>query len=694
MTAPVSNIPVSVDYTSRDYYALREDLINLVKARVNSGSSKQWSGEDPSDFGLALVEAFAYIGDLTNYYIDRIANETYLPTATQRKNILNIARLYGYAPTGFRASQLQVEFTNSYTTDVTNAVGNGTLITYTAANDFVVGDVVTISAVNPSGFNLSNKEVVSCTPTSFAVSSTFSGAYVSDGVVGKAISIPAGTQVSGSVIKDDVVEEVVFTTLETVEIPASLENSVGSVLAWAKNGEDIRLRPGNEAQNELDIAGELIGTSNGFANQTYILTENEVVTEDIEVYVEAGDLYEPWQQVTNLIDYGPTDAVFRTELDENNFVSIIFGDGISGAIPNTMSGIKAVYYVGGGTIGNVSAGTIDTIDYIPNLTSVQLNSLSEFVSVGNPGTVGVGGSEPEDNFSIRTNAALAVRSNNRVVSFQDYESLALFVENCGKANATAAVWTSVTLYVAPIRNQGDLDKFPGFDGANDEVTSEWNALRDNVLEYFEGKTLIGASLQVSPPTYSPVSIDVVFTKNDNYTSEQAEDDIKKALVTTFGYANLDFEQTITPELVESVLIGLPSIKTSRVTNLYKTGQTPKRAALIGSPAEIFVFLESDIDVLESSNDAQLSALTASSGTLSPVFNSDFYAYNLVGVSASTVTLTPVGAAGSTITVNGVSAATPVTLGAVGSTTTVSIAVIAPDGTTVRVYTVSIFRVAP
>ena len=694
MTAPVSNIPVSVDYTSRDYYALREDLINLVKARVNSGSSKQWSGEDPSDFGLALIEAFAYIGDLTNYYIDRIANETYLPTATQRKNILNIARLYGYSPTGFRAAQLQVEFTNSYTTDVTNAVGNGTLITYTAANDFVVGDVVTISAVSPSGFNFVNKEVVSCTPTSFAVSSTFSGTYVDGGVVGKIITIPIGTQVSGSVIKDDVVEEVIFTTLETVDVPAATETSVGSALAWSKNGEDIRLRPGNEAQNELDTAGELIGTSNGFANQTYILTENEVVTEDIEIYVEAGDIYEPWQQVTNLIDYGPSDAVYRTELDENNFVSIIFGDGISGAIPNTMSGIKAVYYAGGGTIGNVSAGIVDTIDYIPNLTSVQLNSLSEFISVGNPRTVGIGGSEPEDNFSIRTNAALAVRSNNRVVSFQDYESLALFVENVGKANATAAIWTSVTLYVAPVRNQGDLDKFPGFDGANDEVTAEWLAIRDSVIEYFEGKTLIGSSLQVSPPTYTPVSIDVVFSKNDNYTSEQAEDDIKKALVTTFGYANLDFEQTITPELVESILIGLPSVRTSRVTNLYRTSETAKRAALIGSPAEIFVFLEAGIDVTESSNNAQLSALTATSGTLSPVFNSDFYAYNLVGVSASTVTLSPVGAAGATITVNGVAATTPITLGAVGSVTTASIVVIAPDGTTVRVYTVSVYRVAP
>ena len=148
MTAEVSRIPLSVDYTSRDYYSIREDLVNLVKQRVNQSGIRKWTGDDPSDFGVALIEAFAYVGDLTNYYIDRIANETYLPTATQRKSIINLASLYGYTPSGFRAATLEVTFANTYSVPVTSVSGSGTVITYTAPGHIVEeGDLVTITAV-------------------------------------------------------------------------------------------------------------------------------------------------------------------------------------------------------------------------------------------------------------------------------------------------------------------------------------------------------------------------------------------------------------------------------------------------------------------------------------------------------------------------------------------------------------------
>lgn len=694
MTAQISNIPVAVDYTSRDFYSLREDLINLVKARVNVDSSKQWSGDDPSDFGVALLEAFAYVGDLTNYYIDRIANEAYLPTATQRKSILNLAKLYGYSPTGFRAAQVEVEFSNSYLAEITGATGDGSEITFYAENNFTIGDVVTVSGVLPAGFNVTLAEVVSADETSFTVESTFTGTYTEGGSAGKVIRIPEGTQVSGSVIFSDIVEEVIFTTIEEAVIPPAVGLAFGKVTVNARHGEDVSTRPENISTEEDGISGEFLGTSDGSPNQRYTLGESEVVTDDITVYVQAGDLYEPWQQVTNLIDYGPSDAVYSTDLDENNFVSIVFGDGISGAIPNTLSGIKAAYYTGAGTIGNIVPGVINTIEYIPNFTSEELNSISEFVSVANPRSTGVGGAEPEDNGSIRTNAALAIRSVNRVVSLQDYESLALFVGNVGKANATAAVWTSVSLYVAPVRNQGDLDKFPGFDGANDEVTPEWTAIQEAVTTYFEGKTLIGSTLQVFPPTYVPVTIGVTYSKTANYTSQQAQDDISREIINQYSYANLSFEQVLTPEQIEATLNSLPSIRTARVSALYRTGETIKRAALLGGPSEIFVFLENNIDVEESSDNAQLSNLTAATGTLSPTFDPDFYSYNLTGVTASSVVITPTADVGATITVNGVSPATPVALGPVGSITTASIVVIAPDGTTVKVYTVTIYRVAP
>lgn len=694
MTAQVSNIPVAIDYTSRDFYSIREDLINLVKARVNLDSSKQWSGEDSSDFGVALLEAFAYVGDLTNYYIDRIANESYLPTATQRKSILNLARLYGYLPTGYRAAQVDVEFSNLYIADITDVSGDGSEVTFLADNNFVIGDIVTITGVNPSSYNLALVEVTDCDSTYFTVLSTITDAYVEGGSVGKVITIAEGAQISGSVMFSDVVEEVIFTTTQEAVIPPAVGNSFGKISVVARHGEDVSFRPENISTEEDGISGEFLGTSDGSPNQKYVLSEVEVVTDDIVLYVQSGDVYEPWQQVPNLIDYGPSDAVYTTELDENNFVSIVFGDGISGAIPNTLAGIKAAYYAGAGTLGNIIPGVLTSLEYIPNVSSEELNSLLEFVSVGNPRTGGVGGAEPEDNGSIRSNAPLAIRALNRVVSLQDYQSLALFVNNVGKANATAAVWTSVTLYVAPVRNQGDLDKFPGFDGANDEVTPEWDAIQKNVTEYFEGKTLIGSTLQVSPPTYVPVTIDVVYSKSLTYTSEQALDDVSRAIINEFSYYNLTFEQIITPEQIEASLNSIPSVRTARVSSLYRTGEAETRAALIGQPSEIFIFLESNLSVVEYSDNAQLSDLTANSGVLSPTFDSDFYSYNLTGVSAASVVFTPTGAVGATITVNGASSSTPVTLGAVGSVTSVPIVVVAPDGTTVKVYTVSIFRVAP
>lgn len=104
----ITSIPISVDYTSRDYYSLRNDLIARVQARV-----PEWQGNDPTDFGMALVEAFSYLGDVCNYYIDRVANENFISTATQRQTVLNIAKTYGYSPSGWSAASTTLSFGNS-----------------------------------------------------------------------------------------------------------------------------------------------------------------------------------------------------------------------------------------------------------------------------------------------------------------------------------------------------------------------------------------------------------------------------------------------------------------------------------------------------------------------------------------------------------------------------------------------------
>ncbi|MFO1339070.1 MAG: putative baseplate assembly protein [Burkholderiaceae bacterium] len=52
---------------------------------------------DRSDFSIALLDGWATVADLLSFYQERIANEGYLRTATERRSVLELARLVGYA---------------------------------------------------------------------------------------------------------------------------------------------------------------------------------------------------------------------------------------------------------------------------------------------------------------------------------------------------------------------------------------------------------------------------------------------------------------------------------------------------------------------------------------------------------------------------------------------------------------------
>src|SRR5215218_5299374 len=51
---------------------------------------------DDDDFTVALLDAWATVADVLTFYSERIANESYLRTATERVSLLHLARLIGY----------------------------------------------------------------------------------------------------------------------------------------------------------------------------------------------------------------------------------------------------------------------------------------------------------------------------------------------------------------------------------------------------------------------------------------------------------------------------------------------------------------------------------------------------------------------------------------------------------------------
>jgi len=511
---PVSSIPISVDYTSKDYYVLRDELIARVQDRIPN-----WTASDPSDFGVALIEAFAYMGDLISYYIDRNANESLITTATQRDSVINIAQTYGYIPAGYRQAFVSLTFSN--TSDA-------------------------------------------------------------------AVTIPAGTVVSGEVISGDLVNTLYFTTQADAVIDPQVDESPGTEEVSAVEGRYVTI-----VSDNANTYGELIGTSTGLPNMSFELGEVPSVDGTTELYVQDGDIYSKWTQVQHLLDSGPTDLVYQVNTDANNNVFIAFGDGVSGVIPTIHSEIRVNYMVGGGLIGNVPSNTLVDIVYVPGLSTNQTTALQAIVLVTNADPA-IGGSDPETTNQIRVSAPAALRAANRAVTLQDYADLSIAVSGVGKANAFAEIWTSVTVYIAPSRSAIDSDLAPGLDDLG-APTLEYDRLKADVETYLSDKVLLGTTVTIQPPTYVDLIITLQYAKQDQYTTAEIELALKQALLSSFGYNGMNFQDTIYPQDIEFSLNQVPGVKTVKVTNLHIEGGSGLDT-VVGAADEIFRFQEDNISI--------------------------------------------------------------------------------------------------
>jgi len=574
----------SADYTNRDYYSIKNALIKRVQNSINTGTI-QWTGQDPSDFGVALVEAFAYASDLVNYYIDKVANESNLATASQRQSIVNIAKTYGYTPANYRAATLQLTFSNSSST---------------------------------------------------------------------ARTLGVGTQCYGNVIANNVTSQVIFSTTTDVTVPAISGSTPGTVTVYASNGILSTTVSGNDA-----TYGEKIGTSNGYTNQTMSFSSDTVVDNSLILYVKTGSSYANWNQVSKLSDYGPYDYVYSTDIDEYGNFSVVFGDGVNGAIPSNGSVIYAKYLIGGGQLGNVTTGVITNILSIPGYVGVYSG-----LSVTNS-TVGVGGADPESNTSIKFNAPQALTALNRAVTLNDFSNLALGVYGVGKANAIASTRSSVTLYVAPEQSSTTTDLYPGWNSTNSETTAAWTTLQTAVINviggttgangnYIPGKCQIGTTVTYSPPTYIPIKLSVIYQKSNTAVAPNVEQDITTALLGVFSYTNMVFGDTIYPEDIETVIKSVPGVANAKLTYLYRSSDSAARTTLLGAPNEIFVLpnTTSNIILAPTSSDATLSAIGISSpaSAWSPSLTAGVYSYSSSTSSVQTYNITATATnAGATMT---------------------------------------------
>lgn len=132
-----------------------------------------------------------------------------------------------------------------------------------------------------------------------------------------------------------------------------------------------------------------------------------------------------WDETPTL--YGlPADAHRYTlrQIDEDTVVQ--FGDGRTGARPPSgQQHITAEYRIGSGRAGNVGAGRLSQLRSRPLGVKGVINPLAA-----------EGGDDPESADRARRDAALRVRTLDRVVSVADYEDHAAAYPGVGRATAT------------------------------------------------------------------------------------------------------------------------------------------------------------------------------------------------------------------------------------------------------------------
>jgi hypothetical protein len=138
------------------------------------------------------------MGDVLHYYIDRAAQEAFLPTATQRSSILAIASLLDYTPTGRTpaTASITLNATNSAATDASPIL----IPRYTRfiANPLISGaDDVVFTSNRPIAFNESGTDIENYTTYAKSANALvtltegeiFTQSFTSDGLAGQRFTL-------------------------------------------------------------------------------------------------------------------------------------------------------------------------------------------------------------------------------------------------------------------------------------------------------------------------------------------------------------------------------------------------------------------------------------------------------------------------------------------------------------------------
>jgi hypothetical protein len=223
----------------------------------------------------------------------------------------------------------------------------------------------------------------------------------------------------------------------------------------------------------------------------------------------------PWTEAATLLNSGPTDTVFRVEIDDAGDATAVFGDGVFGARPNEASVVTATYRVGGGVVGNVGADTLTR----PTGTQDWLTAVTNPL----PAT---GGRDQETGQHARLNGPPGSHTPLMLVSTQDYQQAAQSyvaadgsqpIQQALASFAWTGSWLTANVAVKPA-GEAALDL----------------ALAASLAVAIDERRLAGYDVGIVPVSYVPLDVIVSFCTARGFRPG----DVQAGLLTALGDAAL------------------------------------------------------------------------------------------------------------------------------------------------------------
>lgn len=273
-----------------------------------------------------------------------------------------------------------------------------------------------------------------------------------------------------------------------------------------KRGAICRLPAGPLAYLETPLGGEVPPRSTLIGNDGFI--DEDMATPYVTVVSEDGLRDEPWFEIINFIHShgkGKPEHHFVVETDEQGRSLIRFGNGINGERLPDGAEVHCAYQAGRGADGNIGAD---------KLTNFDKAAFEEIARCWNPFDV-TNGRDWEPRAEIIRRAPEAYRYRQlRAVTLGDYVRRAEELAEVSKAAARyvwTGSWRAVRLAVDPVG-----------------VSVLTDALRRKIAGHLEAVKLIGDDLEIRPPRFVPLKIEVSLCIHPDFWPEDVRAFLEQA----------------------------------------------------------------------------------------------------------------------------------------------------------------------